>query len=295
MKKFYIIVNPAGGKKKGLRILDQVRPQFEKHKAKINVLKTAYAGHARDYAKTIDYKGYDGICAVGGDGTMFELINGMLDREDKKTLPLGLITGGTGNAFMHDLDCLEPQRAVERILKCKQRFIDVAEIVTNNKKYYSFNIIAWGLANDAAKLAEKLRIFGRFRYDIASVVEVIRGKKRIARLSYGDTTIDGDFVFIIGCNTIHTGKGMKMAPKASIDDGKIDLIIVKKASKLKLLKLFPKIFTGDHIKSKLVDYVQVKEFSINTDYNSSLMIDGEIIGNSPCNVKIHTKKISVLV
>ena len=86
-----------------------------------------------------------------------------------------------------------------------------------------------------------------------------------------------------------------MAPKALIDDGKIDLIIVKKASKLKLLKLFPKLFTGEHMKSKLVDYVQVEDFSINTNYKGSLMIDGEIIGNSPCSVRIHTKKISVLV
>ena len=74
----------------------------------LSILKTEYAGHARHYAETLDYTDYDGLCAIGGDGTMYELINGMLEREDQKMLPIALITGGTVNSFMYDVNCLDP-------------------------------------------------------------------------------------------------------------------------------------------------------------------------------------------
>ena len=75
---------------------------------------------------------------------------------------------------------------------------------------------------------------------MASILEVIRGKRRIARLILDEEVVDDDFVFVIACNTIHTGKAMKIAPNAKFDDGKIDLIIVRNTSRTELLKLFPK-------------------------------------------------------
>ena len=82
MSKYYLAVNPHGGVKKGLGILEQVKPVFEKAGAEINILETEYAGHARNMARTVDIDGYDGFCAIGGDGTMHEIINGMMNRED---------------------------------------------------------------------------------------------------------------------------------------------------------------------------------------------------------------------
>ena len=145
------------------------------------------------------------------------------------------------------------------------------------------------------KLAEKLRWLGGIRYDVASVIEVLKGKNRIASLTIDNKTIKENFIFIIACNTIHTGKAMKMAPLAKLDDGKIDLIIVRKTSKVKLLKLFPKLFSGDHIKSPLVEYKQVKNFSITIKDENDLTIDGEIIGKTPLHVEMLPKLLNVLV
>jgi len=295
MIRLYLIVNPKGGIKKGHGILKKVRPIFEQANIELSVLETKYAGHAQQYANSLNFKNYDGLCAIGGDGTLHELINGMLKREDGDSLPIGLITGGTGNSFMYDVNCLKPEEAAERIVKQKLRPVDIAMAEANGKIFYAFNIIGWGLATDAGILAERLRWLGGIRYDVASIIEVIKGKKRIARLTIGDDVIEEDFVFILGCNTIHTGKAMKMAPFAKLDDGKIDLIIVRKASRLKLLKLFPKLFSGKHVESKLVDYRQVKDFSIFVEKNNKLTIDGEIIGETPLNVKVLPKKIKVLV
>jgi len=295
MKKFYLVVNPKGGAKKGLEILKKVRPIFENSGAQIDVLETEYAGHAEEYAKKMDYKGYDGFCAIGGDGTMHEVINGMLKREDEQMLPIGLITGGTGNAFMHDLECLDPIESVERIMKGHLRPIDIARVDANGQLFYAFNIIGWGMVTDATSLAEKLRWLGEARYNIGAIYEVIKSKKRISKLIIDNEEIIEDFVFIIACNTIHTGKAMKIAPLAKVDDGKIDIVIVRKASRIQLLKLFPKLFTGEHIDSSLVEYDQIESFSIVPEETSDITIDGELIGQTPINVQLESQKINVLV
>ena len=295
MKKYYLLVNPKGGHKKGLEIYEKVKHIFSSAGTNITVLHTEYAGHAFDFANTLDFVGYDGLCAIGGDGTMYELINGMLKRDDNHKIPIGLITGGTGNSFMYDVDCLDPVDAAKRIVQHKLRPLDIAKVNANGELFYSFNIIGWGLATDAGKLAEKLRFLGGVRYDVASIIEVLKGKDRIATLTLEKEVIKENFIFIIGCNTIHTGKAMKMAPMAQLNDGKIDLIIVRKTSRINLLKLFPKLFSGDHIKSPLVEYRQVESFSISLEETNDLTIDGEIIGTTPLNVQMIPKMVNVLV
>ena len=295
MKKYYLLVNPKGGHKRGLEIYEKVKHIFSSAGTNITVLHTEYAGHAFDFANTLDFVGYDGLCAIGGDGTMYELINGMLKRDDNHKIPIGLITGGTGNSFMYDVDCLDPVDAAKRIVQHKLRPLDIAKVNANGELFYSFNIIGWGLATDAGKLAEKLRWLGGVRYDVASIIEVLKGKDRIATLTLEKEVIKENFIFIIGCNTIHTGKAMKMAPLAQLNDGKIDLIIVRKTSRINLLKLFPKLFNGDHIKSPLVEYRQVENFSISLEETNDLTIDGEIIGTTPLNVQMIPKMVNVLV
>ena len=290
-----MVVNPEGGLKKGLDILELVKPIFNEYDSELTVLETEFAGQAKEYAHEVDYADYDGFCAIGGDGTMHEVINGMLNRKDGATLPIGLVTGGTGNSFMHDMECLDPEEAAKRITQGQLRRIDVAKVNANGTVYYAFNIVGWGLATEAGQLAEKLRWLGGIRYDVASILEVLKGKKRISKLILDDKTIEEDFVFILGCNTIHTGKGMKMAPFAKLDDGKIDLIIVRKASRLKLLRLFPKLFSGEHVKSPLVDYQQVNSFSIDPQEENGLTIDGELIGHTPVHVEMKLEGINVLV
>ena len=89
MSKYIITVNPRGGTKKGLAILEKVLPVFESAHDTVKIIETEYAGHARDLASELDYDSYDGFCCIGGDGTMHEVINGMMTRTDDRKLPIG--------------------------------------------------------------------------------------------------------------------------------------------------------------------------------------------------------------
>lgn len=295
MKKYYIAINPFGGSKNGMDILNEVLPIFKEAGAEVEIKETRYAGHARNMANTLDFKGYEGFCVVGGDGTMHEVINGMLSRKDGKKIPIGLITAGTGNSFMRDMDCLDPMEAARRIVSGKKRKLDVAKVDAAGEIIYGFNIVGWGLPTEINITAEKLRWWGGQRYNMASIIEVLKNTPRLAKIKIDGQTIAGDYGFILGCNTIHTGNAMKAAPLAQIDDGLIDLLIVRKAGRLKLLTLFTKIFSGAHVGDPVVQYHQAKEFSVIPLEDHILNIDGEMVGNTPIHVKMLPQVVEVLV
>jgi len=155
---------------------------------------------------------------------MHELVNGMMNHTLEIRVPQALLPGGTGNSFLHDLDCCTTEAVLNRLIDDEIRSIDLFEITVEGKKRYGFNIIAWGMASSANVLAKSLRMLGRRRYDIATVFKLIRNRKYNAAMEWDDGNLEDNFTFAALCNTIHTGEGMKIAPKAPKDDGKLDLL-----------------------------------------------------------------------
>ena len=151
------------------------------------------------------------------------------------------------------------------------------------------------MVNDIGILAEKMRWLGPMRYNVASIIQIFRFKGRKAKILIDGKQFNEEYAFIIVCNTIHIGKGMKMAPNAKLDDGKMDLIIIKNNfRKIELLKLFPKLFSGKHIYNKKVNYLQAKSFSLTPIKDEVLNIDGEIIGQTPISIETIPEAIELL-
>ena len=292
--KFILTVNPHGGKKQGRSILKKVEPIFNAKNAELYIIETTHAGHANELANQTDLHNYDAFIAIGGDGTLLEVINGMLTREDGLKIPIGMIPGGSGNSYMHDLGLTSPSEAANAILRGKKRLVDTICIESNNVVQYAMNMIGWGLVADVGKMAEKCRWIGPRRYTILSVLEVFRKKNHFATLIMDNEKIEDDFTFIIACNSIHVGRGMKMAPKAKLDDGLIDLIVVRSnITRSRLLQTLPKLFDGTHIDEPEVSYYQTSQFSLHPKKNVTLNIDGEIMGSTPIKVKMIPRTIEI--
>ncbi len=285
-KSFILAVNPQGGTKRGLGILEQVKPVFETSQVDLHIRETEYAGHAGDMINEMDLSGCDGFCLIGGDGTLHEVINGLLTRSDKKTVPIGCIPGGTGNSFMHDLDCLDPVEAANRIVGGKTRPIDVAKVSIGQEVVYCFNIVGWGMVTDINMSAEKVRWLGEQRYNITTLMHVFFLNRRRTKLILDGEEDEDEFIFILGCNTQYTGKGMRMAPRAKLDDGLIDVIVIRDATRRKLLKIFPKVFDGSHVDDPVVEYHQVKKYSLIPQEDDILNLDGELKGSTPFDVEV---------
>ena len=285
--KFILTVNPHGGTKKGPQILKKVKPIFEASGTDLFIIETTFAGHAKELANQLDLTEYDGFIGIGGDGTLHEIINGMLSRPDGKKIPIGIIPGGSGNSYMHDLKLTNPLKAAKAIIQGNTKFLDTARVEVNHVIKYANNMVGWGLVTDVGNKAEHFRWMGTNRYTILSVMEVFRHKSRSAALIMDDKKIEDEFTFIIACNSMHVGKGMKMAPKARLDDGLIDLIVIRAgASRTRLLQVLPKLFDGSHINEPEVEYFQTSKFSLIPETDEILNIDGEIMGSTPIKVKM---------
>ncbi len=294
--KFIITVNPHGGKKLGPRLLNRVKPLFEAKGIELFVVETTFAGHAKELANQLNITEYDGFIGIGGDGTLHEIINGMLSRHDGRKIPIGIIPGGSGNSYMHDLQLTDPLKAAKAIINGKTRALDTAKVEVNHIIKYSNNMIGWGLVTDVGNQAEHFRWLGTNRYTILSVVEVLRHKSRPATLIMDDKKIEDEFTFIIACNSIHVGKGMKMAPKARLDDGLIDLIVIRSGvSRTRLLQVLPKLFDGSHINEPELEYYQTSQFSLIPETDEILNIDGEIMGSTPIQVNVIPKAFEMFV
>ena len=294
--KFIITVNPHGGKKLGPRLLNRVKPLFEAKDIELFVVETTFAGHAKELANQLNITEYDGFIGIGGDGTLHEIINGMLSRHDGRKIPIGIIPGGSGNSYMHDLQLTDPLKAAKAIINGKTRALDTAKVEVNHIIKYSNNMIGWGLVTDVGNQAEHFRWLGTNRYTILSVVEVLRHKSRPATLIMDDKKIEDEFTFIIACNSIHVGKGMKMAPKARLDDGLIDLIVIRSGvSRTRLLQVLPKLFDGSHINEPELEYYQTSQFSLIPETDEILNIDGEIMGSTPIKVEMISNAFDMFV
>ena len=294
--KFIITVNPHGGKQLGPRLLNRVKPLFEAKGIELFVVETTYAGHAKELANQLNITEYDGFIGIGGDGTLHEIINGMLSRHDGRKIPIGIIPGGSGNSYMHDLQLTDPLKAAKAIINEKTRALDTAKVEVNHIIKYSNNMIGWGLVTDVGNQAEHFRWLGTNRYTILSVVEVLRHKSRPAALIMDDKQIEDEFTFIIACNSIHVGKGMKMAPKARLDDGLIDLIVIRSdVSRTRLLQVLPKLFDGSHINEPELEYYQTSQFSLIPETDEILNIDGEITGSTPIKVEMISNAFDMFV
>ena len=292
--KLYFLINPISGKQKSKKIFQSINHTLKLKNINFDYSETEYSGHAIKIAKELDLNSYDGIIIIGGDGTFHEVISGLMSRTDNKKIPIGIVPGGSGNSFLYSEKDNGPNSIFNKILKFEKQKIDVLKVKTPDDLLYSINLVGWGLVTDIGKSAEKYRWLGTSRYTLVSLIEIIKNKSRNATLIIDSKEYKKTFTFIIACNTKYVGKGMYMAPSAVINDGLLDLIIVKgNLSRRLLFKTLPKLFKGTHINDPNIEYKQISKFSLLTKDKDLLNIDGELKGTTSIEVEVVNNAIEV--
>lgn len=283
-KRYIAIVNPRGGTRRGLAILESVKAVFDG--AELDIQTTAHSGHARELAQNLPLEPCDGLIVIGGDGSLHEVVNGLMRRANPSLVPIGLIPGGTGNTVAEHLGCLDPVVAAKRIVAGKIGGLDIARIDANGETEFCANIIGWGAAVDINKTAERLRWLGTSRYTLAALWQIVLARKRRAKITLDGRASEDDFFFIVGANTKFTGKGMKLAPDAIMDDGLIDVVVVRHATRGQMVAMFNKVFDGSHVELPCVEIHRVRSFAIESAAGDLLNMDGELKGSTPLRVEM---------
>ena len=291
-----IIYNPISGTKSSEGMISKLIDFYKSNNINYYLLKTEYQNHAQVFCKNNNLKKYKDIIVCGGDGTFNEVINGLMLNGSSVLPRLGFLPGGTGNSFMHDLNAVSHQEALSKIFKNRSDYLDILKLTSGKNELYSFNIVGWGLVTDILILAEKMRFLKSIRYNIASLFYIFTAKSRKIKLLVDENIVlNNDYLFILICNTIHTGKGMKAAPKAKFNDGLLDIISVNsKISFLQLIKLFIQIFSGKHINSKFVNYSTAKQVQLEPVDNEILNIDGDAKGYTPVKIEVLEKRLKII-
>ena len=294
-RELVVLMNPHGGGGRAARRLARAEPVLTAAGVRLDVHPTAHPGHARQLARELELRDGAAVCAVGGDGTIHEVVNGLLERDAGDRPALAVIPGGTGNSLMTDLRALDPTDAARRIVAGGRRPLDVARLDSPDGVLHAFNIIGWGLVASVGERAERMRWLGPRRYQLASVIEALVGRPRPARLELPDEVLEGDLRLVFAGNTQHTGAGMRMTPAARIDDGLLDVLVVRGGSRAALLKLLAGVPRGAHLGSPLVSVHRVDRFRLEAGDDRPLNIDGELVGRPPLDVAVLPGALDLLV
>jgi diacylglycerol kinase (ATP) len=307
MKQIYFIINPKARNGYCLKIWQKVKTELEAENISFLAFLTEYPGHAKLLANQIASKNQEQqlIVAVGGDGTMHEVVNGLIKY---KHITLGFIPGGSGNDFSRGFqipkDPVDALKVILRLSKKEGQMIDIGKInMENHQERFFINnmgagfdaLISYEVNQSHMKgLLNKLSL-GRMVYVYFLLKKLFTYKSSTIDLSIdGDQHIFEKTWFVTVSNQPYYGGGMKIAPKAVPDDGLLDITVVHQLSRLKLLLVFISVFWGKHVYFKEVKTFTGKEISIQS--NSSLYVhaDGEHIGYTPLNIHLQTKVLQVI-
>ncbi|MFM7059368.1 MAG: diacylglycerol/lipid kinase family protein [Planctomycetota bacterium] len=293
-RQILAIVNPRSGSHQATRHLDQLKAALLPHGLLVHTAVTERPGHAQELAAAANPREIGCLCAVGGDGTIHEVVNGLMQRPQNQRIPLAVLAAGTGNALALQYQLQSPADTAHRILSAITRPLDVIHVTAPGLSAYCINIVGWGAATDINAHAEKLRWIGRSRYSVAALWQILKPTIRPARLTLDGHPIEGPFLFAIACNTMFAAHRMLVAPEARSDDGLLDVVLLRPTSRWNLLQVFQRVADGSHLQLSGIELHRASTLTIDSSTIDPLNLDGELRGHTPFSATVVPGALEVM-
>jgi YegS/Rv2252/BmrU family lipid kinase len=294
--KTMFLVNPRSGRGAAGARWPLIREIFQAENRTFDVAFTQSRGHGAALARAALQDGFELMVAVGGDGTVHEVINGMMadGRAVHPQASLGIIPCGTGNDLARMLELPRKSLAAARHLarSSQSRLIDVGEVLSTvdgkSEHRYFANDANMGFA---AKVVERTVRTGKFSrgtlpYFAALLWTAIRHRNHEMTLQIDGRQFEGKLTTVLICNGRSTGGGMLVAPDAVLDDGQLDVIVVGSLSPLGIFWHAPKIYRGTHVAIRKVSVHRARTISVTSPERLSVVVDGELFGESPATFRV---------
>jgi len=291
--KIALIANSRSKEVKNQNLSPDLENKLLRRNIQFDLFATQYHGHAPEIIRQISIGEYDAIVAMGGDGTNYQVLNGVLKYHgDKQLPPLGILPVGRGNSFARDLQIFSLEDGLAALGRQATRKVDVCRFSQDNDAHYFVNLMGFGFVTDVAKTAARFKWAADFSYVIGVFYRLLRLNFHEMVLEIDGKVISGKNCFVEICNSRYTGGNMLMAPEAQIDDGLFDAVVLAPLSRLSLIKTFPKIFKGTHAENPAVQFIKAKSASVYTQPQKVLLPDGEIFGTTPTEINILPRRVS---
>jgi len=278
--RFFAIVNPAAGGGKSAKLAGPALARLREKGLHIDVIASTGPGHAAQLARESYAQGYRKFLAVGGDGTVHEILNGIFaNNRSAERISLGFLPLGTGNSFLRDFTDQGAEASFDALLANRTRPVDLIRLKHASGEIYSFNILSVGFTADVGALTNRIfKPLGHLGYLLGVLVGVVQLKRR-AFVLRADDEQEWDTrrsLFLTFNNSKYTGGTMLIAPDADPSDGLIEFVRWGPIGRLGLLRMLPKLYDGTHIRHPLASRKAVKHVEFKIPVPVDVLIDGEI-------------------
>ncbi len=288
---FLAVVNPAAGGGRCRKLVGPVLDQLRTDGVRIEAVETHAMGEAATIARDAYARGYRRFLAVGGDGTSYEIVNGLFPEAESDDPPsLAFLPLGTGNSFLRDFTDRGVKHAIDSLRAGKSRPCDVMRLSHREGTLYYINLLSIGFSADVANLrARHFSGWGEMGYQTSIFICLARFRRRPFPLQVdGEPEIDRrPCLFLTFSNSKYTGGTMMIAPRAEVDDGFIEFVRWGPIGRVGLIRNLPTLYDGTHINHPLAESRRAKQIDFHLEAPVDVMVDGEVL-------TLHCEKLDVL-
>jgi YegS/Rv2252/BmrU family lipid kinase len=289
--KHLFIVNPSAGKGKASSYISKIHEIFKDKKDSYKIEITERPGHATEIVKKYVSKEDYRVYSLGGDGTLNEVVNGIVGSNSS----LGIIPGGTGNDFIRNIfSGKQSEFIIENTIFGEFEWIDLGVV---NGRYF-INISSIGIDAD---IANKVKLFkkkpfisGQLAYVLALFATLYEYKSKTVSIDINDDIFYMNPLLVCVANGRFYGGGMMVAPNADLKDGLFHICLIKNISKIKIPFLFPRLIKGTHESIQEVTVHKSEKVTVSSKEKLYLSLDGEIISVNNAEFSIIPKGIKII-
>jgi diacylglycerol kinase (ATP) len=284
---FLAVVNPAAG---GGRCRKLVGPALDRLRAggiSVEVAETGGPGHASEIVREAYAHGRSHFIAVGGDGTSYEIINGLFPHAASGPRPtLAFLPLGTGNSFLREFTDRGVEHAIEALLARRSQPCDVLRMQYAGGVIHYINLLSMGFAADVATLrSRRFSAWGELGYQASIFISLARLRRRPfpLRVDQQGELDRRPCLFLTFNNSKFTGGTMMIAPKAEVNDGLIEYVRWGPIGRIELVRKLPTLYDGTHINDPLAERHAAHRIDFELDGPVDVMVDGEVM-----SIRCHT-------
>jgi YegS/Rv2252/BmrU family lipid kinase len=284
-------VNPAAAGGRTRKLLGPALQRLQAGGLEVELAETRAPGQATEIAREAYNRGHRHFIAVGGDGTSYEIVNGLYPQALAGGSPtLGFLPLGTGNSFLRDFSDKGVEYAIESLLARRSRACDVMRLRHRTGIIHFINLLSMGFSADVATLrARRFSTWGELGYQASIFLTLARFNRRPFPVRV-DGTQEFDTrhcLFLTFNNSKFTGGTMMIAPKAEINDGLVEYVRWGPIGRLGLIRNLPGLYDGTHIEHPLAERKGAQRIEFNLDAPVDVMVDGEVL-------TLHCQELDVL-
>ena len=291
----YVILNPAAGRGAARRVESIVARAFRAQGWAVDVVRTEGPGHAQALAAQAVRQGAKHVVAVGGDGTVHEVANGLLGGNTDAAL--GVVPIGSGNDFAKLLGLFghDPLHAVARLVTARSRRFDAGRVAGE----WFVNSVGFGFAPAVVKTRNRMQhLRGFLSYLVPVVQTFFQFEPMVFDVTAAGFHERGYMMMIEVCNGTTSGGSYRFAPDADPADGKLDVCLIRRVSLPRFLVAIPRVMRGTHVKMREVALIKTAKLVVCSPAQPLMLhVDGELRepGVNECTVELERGRLNVLV